>query len=44
MDGTVTTTTKISYEWIPELNTRKEDDIFVLPNIAMLVNIAFKTR
>lgn len=37
-EGTVTITPTDRMEWIPHLNTRSEDDIFVMPNVVMLVS------
>jgi CD36 family. len=37
-NGTLTTVPKHPLVWVPELSGGKEDDIVVLPNIALLVS------
>ena len=37
-NGTVTTVPKYPLEWMPELSNGREDDILVLPNVAVLVS------
>jgi len=37
-NGTLTTVPKHPLVWEPEQSAGKEDDIFVLPNIALLVS------
>lgn len=38
-NGTITSTPKYPLEWIPELSNGSEDDILVLPNVALLVSV-----
>jgi len=37
-NGTFTLTPGFSLRWAPELNTATEDDVLILPNIALLVS------
>jgi hypothetical protein len=37
-NGTLTTVPRHPLVWVPELSAGKEDDILVLPNIALLVS------
>lgn len=37
-NGTFTITPGFSLRWVPELNTVTEDDVLILPNIALLVS------
>ncbi|CAI6355260.1 unnamed protein product [Macrosiphum euphorbiae] len=35
-NDTMTITPVFTLKWVPELNTRKEEDVFILPNVALM--------